>query len=376
MSLVAPTPVPTPTTPQSVLGAQTQAANASNGNTQWNQQWNQYYNQAWNAGYNNGGMPSADSSFNSALSQGYSAGQNASKSKQSSGGGSGVSNNTSSSTNNNGASNNQQSGGGDSYAQQKADIGSAWDNYIGSLNGMNSDLNTQQTAQTNIADTQWQAGQDTVNTQQAKSLRDISTNVKNAFQAGNNYLGARGAGDSSAASQYSYAVQQDAQKQIGQLNEFVSTQMSQLQSTHDTQINSIAQWFSQQQQAIKQAIASGELSKSQDINNLSKQILDQALQATNQIKTDTNNRYNALVQWAANNSTNLSQLQGNIAGIPKAMGTPTVDSTGNISQLPIGAGNYSGSTTNTGSANISNPLFSSMSLEDQNKLLGQPTWGQ
>jgi len=48
------------------------------------------------------------------------------------------------------------------------------------------------------------------------------------------------------------------------------------------------------------------------------------------------------------------------------MGTPTVDSTGNISQLPIGAGNYSGSTTNTGSANISNPLFSSMSLEDQN----------
>ena len=257
MSLVAPTPVPTPTTPQSVLGAQTQAANASNGNTQWNQQWNQYYNQAWNAGYNNGGMPSADSSFNSALSQGYSAGQNASKSKQSSGGGSGVSNNTSSSTNNNGASNNQQSGGGDSYAQQKADIGSAWDNYIGSLNGMNSDLNTQQTAQTNIADTQWQAGQDTVNTQQAKSLRDISTNVKNAFQAGNNYLGARGAGDSSAASQYSYAVQQDAQKQIGQLNEFVSTQMSQLQSTHDTQINSIAQWFSQQQQAIKQAIASG-----------------------------------------------------------------------------------------------------------------------
>jgi len=76
--------------------------------------------------------------------------------------------------------------------------------------------------------------------------------------------------------------------------------MSQLQSTHDTQINSIAQWFSQQQQAIKQAIASGELSKSQDINNLSKQILDQALQATNQIKTDTNNRYNALVQWAAN----------------------------------------------------------------------------
>jgi hypothetical protein len=240
-------------------------------------------------------------------------------------------------------------GGGqpaDPYASLRNDIGSAWDSYLNSLNGTSSYLNDQQNAQRGIADTQYQAGQDTANNQKAQSLKDIANTTRNAFQAGNNYLGSMGAGDSSAANQYTFAINQQAGKQTGDLNNFVSGQMQQLQTQHDTSVNQIAQWFAQQQEALKQQMAQGGLQKSQDINNLSKGILDQAMQWTNQLKTNTQNQYNALVTWAANNSTNIGQLQSNIAAIPQAMG-----------QLQLGAGSqgvgggnqplFGGTVTNT-----------------------------
>lgn len=203
----------------------------------------------------------------------------------------------------------------DPYASLRADISSSWDNYLNSLQGTSGYLNDQQTAQQGIADTQLQQGINTANESKANSLRDIASTTRNAFQAGNNYLGSLGAGDSSAANQYSFAINKQAQKQTGDLNNFVSGQIKDLQSQHDTQIQQIAQWFAQQQEALKQQIAQGGLQKSQDLQNLSKSILDQAIQATNALKANTQNQYNALVQWAAGNSSNLGQLQSNIAGV-------------------------------------------------------------
>lgn len=214
----------------------------------------------------------------------------------------------------------QQQAAPDPYAAVRNDISSAWDNYLSGLGGVNDYLGQQQTAQQGIANTQLTQGQDTINTQKAASLRDIANTTKNAFQAGNNYLGSLGAGDSSAANQYSFAINQQAGKQTGDLNNFVNSQLSNLQSTHDTQINSIASWFAQQQAALKQQVAQGQLNKGQDLANLSKGILDHAMQATNQIKANTQNQYNALLGWAASNSSNMGQLQQNIAAIPQAMG--------------------------------------------------------
>jgi len=48
---------------------------------------------------------------------------------------------------------------------------------------------------------------------QVKTLRDLSENVRNSFMAGNVYLGARGAGDSSASNQYAYALTKMGSKQ-------------------------------------------------------------------------------------------------------------------------------------------------------------------
>lgn len=226
----------------------------------------------------------------------------------------------------------------DPYASIKADIGNAWDNYISGLNDTaNTFLPQQATAQNKISNDQYNQGVSDINSQKASSLKDIGNNIKNAFQAGNIYLGSRGAGDSSAANQYSFAINQEAGKQTSQLNDFVNTQINQLSSTHDQQLNSIASWLAQQQAAVKNAINQGQLSKATDINNLSKSLLDQAMQAANQVKQNASDQYNALLQWAANNSTNIGQLKSNIAAIPQAAGNVQIDSQGNF-VVPVGYG--------------------------------------
>jgi hypothetical protein len=232
----------------------------------------------------------------------------------------------------------QQQAPQDPYASIKSDISNAWDSYLSSLGGVGDYLNQQQTAQQGVADSQLHQGQDTINTQKASSLRDIANTTRNAFQAGNNYLGSLGAGDSSAANQYSFAINQTAGKQTGDLNNFVNSKLQELQSTHDQQVNSIANWFSQQQAALKQQIAQGGLNKGQDLANLSKGILDQAMQATNQLKANTQNQYNGLLSWAASNAQNVGQLQQNIAAIPQAMGAIQTSQAPQSSPLYGGAG--------------------------------------
>ena len=226
----------------------------------------------------------------------------------------------------------------DPYAQIKSDISNAWDQYLSSLGGQSDFFNQQKTAQEGIANTQLAEGQRIAGEQKERSLRDIAGTTRRAFQAGNNYLGSLGAGDSSAANQYTFAINQQAQKQTGDLNNFVSSQLQTLQSQHDTQINQIATWFSQQQEALKQQIAQGGLQKGQDLANISRGILDQAMQATNALKTNTQNQYNALVSWAANNSTNLGQLQQNIAGVNSQFAPGQVSTVGGRNVQPLYGG--------------------------------------
>jgi len=225
----------------------------------------------------------------------------------------------------------------DMQDQLRNEISSAWDAFTGSLGRIGSEfLPQQRTAQEGIAQEQLAAGQKTIGTQKAASLRDIGSNIRNSFQAGNIYLGNRGAGDSSAANQYSFAIQQEAAKQGSLLNEFVDTQLNTLQSQFSTQMGQIANWFSEKQMEVQNMIANGQLNKAQDINSLSMNILNNALQAKAQLEANAQTRYNALLEWAGNNSTNLQQLGANIRGIPQAMGNVQVDASGNIAQQPWG----------------------------------------
>lgn len=217
------------------------------------------------------------------------------------------------------------------------EISSGWDNYLNNLNGMYSGLNDQRTAQENIYNTQYDQGVLQANTQKAKSLRDISDNIRSAFQAGNNYLGAMGASDSSAANQYSYALNKQSTKQISGVNEYTNGLIQNFAMERDRGINQVAQWFASAQNQIKQMQAQGQLNKSQDLANLSKDLLNQAISMVNQQNQTYQNRYDALLSWAASNSTNVNQLTSNIAGIPQAFATPQVNTSGNF-QIPTGYG--------------------------------------
>ena len=213
------------------------------------------------------------------------------------------------------------------------------DALVSSYNDASTQLGNSATAQNGIADTALTQGQQTINAQKAASLKDIANTTRNAFQAGNNYLGSLGAGDSSAANQYAFAINQQAGKQTGDLNNYVNTQLNTLQNQHDTQINSIAQWLAGQQSQLSQA-------KGQNVAALGEQALNQALAAVAQVKQNTQNQYNALLSWAANNSNSVSSLQSNIAAIPQAMGQISLMGGSPANNSPYYAGSSSNTNTN------------------------------
>lgn len=236
--------------------------------------------------------------------------------------------------------------------QIRGEINSGYDSYFSSLDDiLNNGLPQQQTAQTNIANSQYDQGVNTLDLQktqgvadlnkqrsqaeqsQSKTLNDLASNLRNSFMAGNVYLGARGAGDSSAANQYSYAltklgsqqrgdvtsqfnnIQNDINDRESRLGEIYNSQVKDLGFQRDQQINSIAQWFAEQQNALKQAKAQGQLSKSQDLASLSQNLLNVALQRLQTVQTEAANKRSALEQWAMNNSQNISQLKQNMGQV-------------------------------------------------------------
>lgn len=268
--------------------------------------------------------------------------------------------------------------------QIRGDISSGWDAYTNQLNDiLNNGLPAQRTAQEGIANDQYTQGLNSLDLQktqglqdlgtqrtkveqnQTKTLRDLSANLRNSFQAGNVFLGAKGAGDSSAANQYAYALTQQGNKQRSDvmqnsannlseidnretnLKNIYNTEVNNLQAAKDQQINQVASWFAEQQNAIRQAIAQGGLGKSQDLANLSKDILNQGLQAIAQINQNSQARYNALTQWAANNATTIQGLRDNLnqiaqfapqmQGFSPIAGTPQVQSDGSF-YVPAGYG--------------------------------------
>lgn len=196
---------------------------------------------------------------------------------------------------------------------------------------------------------------------QVKTLTDLADNMRNQFMAGNVYLGARGAGDSSAANMYSYALNKMGSKQRGdvmgqtastmndiadreaKLKGIYTQEVSRLDTEKNNLIAGVAQWFAEQQNNLRGMKAQGQLSKGQDLATLSQNLLSQALSKLNEVETNTRNRRNALESWAMSNSQNLAQLKQNMSGIANVPldlpgfqavnGAPQVDGQGNINAL-------------------------------------------
>jgi len=279
-----------------------------------------------------------------------------------------------------------QSGGQPDYAAEaRGAIESGYGDYFAQLDAMmNEGLPSQKTSQEELARQQYtgginalqpqlQAGQTQLTRQrertsenQAKNLRDLSANLRNAFMAGNVFLGARGAGDSSAANQYSYALTKlgsrqrsdvmtqsaDIMREIGDreanLTNIYNAETNRLASERDQKITGIASWFAEQQNALRQAKAQGAVSKGQDLATLSQNLLNAALSELGRVQTEASNRRSALEQWALNNSNSIAQVKSNLQAVgafqpnmPQSqpiVGQPSVDAGGNVNTMAYGYG--------------------------------------
>lgn len=255
----------------------------------------------------------------------------------------------------------------DPYAGLRSQINSGWDQYTNQLNDMlNVGLPGQRSAQEGIASTAYNQGindlssqkassEQAVTKQQATSLKDLGENVRNLFQSGNIYLGARGAGDSSAANQYSYAISKmgtkargdimtQANDRINQINDIFNSESNRLKSDYQTKLGSIANWFNEAQNSIRSQIGQAGLGRSQDLQALSQNIYNQALQAMQTLQAETANRRSMLETWAANNSKTVGELVRNMQTVQQmpgysgiTSGMPQVTSEGNM-YVPTGYG--------------------------------------
>ncbi len=217
-------------------------------------------------------------------------------------------------------------------------IGSGWDTYTQQLNDMlNVGLPKQQQSQQQIAQTgynqalneigsQKQTKEQQLAQQQKTSLRDLGDNVKNLFASGNTYLGARGAGDSSAANQYSYAIAKmgtreranimnQVQQRTQQIGDIYNQESNRLKSDLDTKTASIATWFNDAQNQLRQQIGQAGLNKQKDIQALSQQIYTQAINAYQQLQGETKQRQSMLEQWALNNSKSVQEAVTNMQSL-------------------------------------------------------------
>lgn len=272
-------------------------------------------------------------------------------------------------------------------AQVRNDINTGYDAYFSSLDQMLGNLPNQQSNQNQIVENNYNQGVSDLGTQkdlgmadlgtqrrknqegQVKTLQDISDNIRNLFQAGNVMLGTRGAGDSSAANQYSYAVTKLRSKQRGdvlsqtrsiendiadretRLNTIVTQETGKLKTNRDNRILQIAQWFQDAQNQLLQAKAQGQLQKGQSLASLSTQLLQQAQQALLQADANYKNQQNSLLTWAENNSKSVNELKNNLSQIGsyaapgilnnRISGTPQFDAQGNLSAYYGGAGGSS-----------------------------------
>lgn len=244
----------------------------------------------------------------------------------------------------------QQTGGGESDAERQAReareaLEASYGDYFRQLDEMlNQGLPAQRASQEELARLQYTGGvealqpqleqgrtllarqRETTEANQARNLRDLAANIRNSMMAGNVFLGARGAGDSSAANQYSYALTKlgtrqrgdimsqtaDIMREIGDrevnLNNVYNAEVNRLANERDQKISSIASWFAEQQNALRQTRGEAAVNKSQNL-------LNEALRQLDFVQQEESNRRAALEQWALNNATNIQQVKANLQQI-------------------------------------------------------------
>ena len=268
------------------------------------------------------------------------------------------------------------------YLQQiRNSINSGWDAMEGGLRNMlNTDLPNYRSEQERIAQESARLSREQalasktqaegqVAGQEKRNLKDLSANLRNLFQAGNVYLGQRGAGDSSAANQYGFALTKVGSKargdikaqvgeRLGQIQDMTSNAMRQIDGELNQRIGQIADWFYSAQTNLKNSLAGAGLNRQKDLQALNMQLYNQALSYLQNVQAQATANKQMVTQWAMNNATNVQQLASNIAGASRIPGfqgltgtQPTVNNEGQF-VVPVGYNTTAGQTERDQYGNI------------------------
>lgn len=270
--------------------------------------------------------------------------------------------------------------------QQIQNISNKWNSYFGQLDDLlgglpkqadiltgKADISKEQslsdlTASTQESQSELQKQEQKNEANQVKTLKDIAENIRNLMQAGNVYLGSMGAGDSSATNQYAYALTKlgsqqrgdvvsqtrgiwsEIQDRMSKVANIFTQEKNRINSEYNMQVADISQWLVEQQNQIKQLKAQGQLQKGEDIQALTDNLYNIAVQNISNIKNYYTDQTAALQEWALNNSKSLQEAQQKLQGAGSFIastpqygqisGTPQVDSAGNLTGPITGGGGY------------------------------------
>lgn len=159
-----------------------------------------------------------------------------------------------------------------------------------------------------------QGNREEVQTQQKSTLQDLADNTRNLFQAGNVYLGTKGAGDSSATGMYSAALTQNANKERAGVQRDVNSMLGDINmketdvnTDFQAQMNEVDTWMQQREQEIvmqftdlkrqlEQAKAQASSMEKQNLANLEMELFRDAKTQLANIQNTASNYRNQLAQ--------------------------------------------------------------------------------
>lgn len=151
---------------------------------------------------------------------------------------------------------------------------------------------------------------------QGNALTNLAGDIRNLMQAGNNYLGNRNAGDSSASKMYSYALTKEGNKNrasiLNQANKSyndLNMKETEIKSAASQAINEIQTWKATRMAEIAQYIQSQKSALEQGKIDARQVGYDRALQYLQQLDQQSRSWQQAVQQWGMERMSQLNNIK-------------------------------------------------------------------
>jgi hypothetical protein len=154
---------------------------------------------------------------------------------------------------------------------------------------------------------------------QATTLRQLAEDINKALQAGQLYLSGRGAGSSSAADMYSFALAQEANKrragvlsQTNQLMNDLNLKRSEIENQAQQQLNAINTWKAEQMANIAKDFQARKEQLAYTRANMSQQEANYWINRLSQLESEAKNWNQTIQNWALNRIETLDNYKAQL----------------------------------------------------------------